>query len=131
MSIFHTVIPSILCQHTEEAAFLWLLRLNTTRAPHYTLKDLAKLDGRVEAHLDGLRVAGEAGWELCKVALSNGKSGEVFAASVMAFESGTDSSIQAVLDAVAAKHGLLPGIVSALGWLPFDQASPHIQRFNI
>jgi uncharacterized protein (TIGR02270 family) len=49
----------------------------------------------------------------------------------MAFESGTDSSIQAVLDAVAAKHGLLPGIVSALGWLPFDQASPHIQRFNI
>jgi hypothetical protein len=44
MSILHTVIPSILCQHTEEAAFLWLLRLNATRAPHYTLKDLAKLD---------------------------------------------------------------------------------------
>jgi len=51
------VISSIVSQHAEEAAFLWLLRSNATGAAHYSLKDLAKLDGRVEAHLDGLRVA--------------------------------------------------------------------------
>jgi hypothetical protein len=54
------IIAEIVSQHAEEAAFLWLLRSNAVGAPHYSLKDLAKLDGRVEAHLDGLRVAGSA-----------------------------------------------------------------------
>jgi hypothetical protein len=92
---------------------------------------LAKLDDRVEAHLDGLRIASEPGWKLYKAALGDAESGEVFAASVMAFESGVESRIQAVLDAVAAKPGLLPGVVSTLGWLPFDQASPHVRRFHL
>jgi len=111
------IITEIVSQHAEEAAFLWLLRSNAIRQPHYALKDLAKLDGRVEAHLDGLRVAGEPGWELCKAALGNEEAGEVFAASVMAVESGIESRIQAVLDVVTAKPELIDGIVSALGWL--------------
>jgi uncharacterized protein (TIGR02270 family) len=123
------IIAEIVSQHVEEAAFLWLLRSNAVGAPHYTLKDLAKLDERVEAHLDGLRVAGEPGWELCKAALGNEEAGEVFAASVMAFESGGDARIQAVLDVVMAKPELINGIVSALGWCSMEQASPPIQRF--
>ncbi len=122
------IITDIVSQHVEEAAFLWLLRSNAIRQPHYSLKDLAKLDDRVEAHLDGLRVAGEPGWELCKAALGNEEAGEVFAASVMAFESGVEARIQTVLDVVTAKPELITGIVSALGWLPFEQASPHLQR---
>jgi uncharacterized protein (TIGR02270 family) len=123
------ILTEIVSQHVEEAAFLWLLRCNAIRQPHYALKDLAKLDERVEAHLDGLRVAGEPGWELCKVALGNEESGEVFAASVMAFESGIEARIQAVLDVVTAKPELANGMVSALGWVTIEQASPHIQRF--
>lgn len=45
------IIAEIVSQHVEEAAFLWLLRSNAIRQPHYALKDLAKLDDRVEAHL--------------------------------------------------------------------------------
>ena len=56
-----TIIESIVTQHAEEAAFLWLLREGAVDAPHYSLKDLVEHDSRVEAHLDGLRVAGEAG----------------------------------------------------------------------
>jgi uncharacterized protein (TIGR02270 family) len=122
------MITEIVSQHVEEAAFLWLLRSNAVSAPHYSLKDLAKLDGRVEAHLDGQRVAGEPGWELCKAGLGNEENGEVFAASVMAFESSVELRIQAVLDAVTAKPELIDGMVSALGWVSFEQASPHIQR---
>jgi uncharacterized protein (TIGR02270 family) len=124
------VITEIVSQHAEEAAFLWLLRSNAIRQPHYALKDLAKLDDRVEAHLDGLRIAGEPGWEICQAALSNEEPGEVFAASVMAFESGIESRIQAVMDTVTTKPDLLNGMVSALGWLSFEQASPHIQRLH-
>jgi hypothetical protein len=53
-----TILAGIVSQHAEEAAFLWLLRSNAVRAPHYSLKDLAKLDGRVEGHLDGLNIGG-------------------------------------------------------------------------
>ncbi|MDC8450181.1 MAG: TIGR02270 family protein [Nitrospira sp.] len=123
-----SVIADVVSQHAEEATFLWLLRCNAIHQPHYTLKDLAKLDDRVEAHLDGLRVAGEPGWELCKAGLGNEETGEVFATSVMAFESGIEARVQVVLDAVTAKPELATGMVSALGWLTFEQASPHIQR---
>lgn len=122
------VISSIVSQHAEEAAFLWMLRVNATRQPHYALKDLTKLDDRVDAHLDGLRVAGEAGWELCKAALGNEENGEVFAASVMVFESGIESRIQAVLEAVQKTPELSKGLISAFGWMPFQQAAPHAQR---
>lgn len=123
-----TVITEIVSQHAEESAFLWLLRSYAIYQPHYALKDLAKLDGRVEAHLDGLRMAGKPGWELCKAALGNEEAGEVFAASVMAFESGIESRIQAVLEAIEKKPELCIGAVSALGWMPFQQAAPHAQR---
>ena len=124
-----TVITEIVSQHAEEAAFLWLLRCNAIRQPHFALKDLAKLDERVEAHLDGLRVAGDPGWELCKAALGNEEAGEVFAASAMAFESGIEARIQAVLDVVVVKPELVCGMVSALGWCSIEQASPQTQRF--
>jgi len=59
------IIESIVSQHAEEAAFLWLLRDLAVAAPHYSLQDLADLDERVEAHIDGLRVAGDPGWVFC------------------------------------------------------------------
>lgn len=55
------IIIDIVSQHAEEAAFLWLLRDRAVYAPHYSLADLSELDDRVEAHLDGLRIAGDAG----------------------------------------------------------------------
>ena len=121
------IIAEIVSQHAEEAAFLWLLRSNAISQPHYALKDLAKLDDRVEAHLDGLRVAGDAGWELCKAGLAHEENGEVFAAVVMAFESGIEPRIQAVLNVVEQTPALSRGLISALGWIPFQQISSQIQ----
>src|SRR5574340_645416 len=122
------VIQSIVSQHAEETAFLWLLRNNAVHAPHYALKDLAKLDDRIEAHLDGLRIAGAAGWEICKEALGQQEPGEVFAAAVLAFESGDENRIDEVLAVGGASVELSRGLVSALGWLPFIQAKLHIDR---
>src|SRR5262245_61028631 len=39
-------------RHADEAPFLWSLRDGAVSAPHYALRDLARLDERVEAHLD-------------------------------------------------------------------------------
>ena len=64
------VIVNIVEQHAEEASFLWLLRRAAVEAPHYSLADLAALDERVEAHIDGLRIAGEVGQQICEQNLS-------------------------------------------------------------
>ena len=129
------IIEDIITQHAEDAAFLWLLRDSAVHEPHYDLKDLAELDNRVEAHLDGLRIAstglstsaGDAGWEICKDALSYQEPGEVFAAAVLAFSSNDEERIQTVLDTGSNESELVRGIISALGWLTWEQAEKHAQ----
>lgn len=54
--------------------------------------------------------------------------GEVFAAAVLAFESNDPAKIQNVLQAGSADEVLTDGLISALGWLPFSQAEPHIKQ---
>jgi len=123
------VIPIIVHQHAEEAAFNWSLRDAAVREPHYSLNDLAKLDKRVEAHLDGLRIAGEAGWEICKQELKWEEAGEVFTAAYLAFESDDALRIHEVLEAGIAEPELCRGVISALGWLPFEQSAKYATQF--
>jgi uncharacterized protein (TIGR02270 family) len=52
----------------------------------------------------------------------------VFAAAFLAFESGETERIQTVIDAYLALPETSHGLVSALGWLPYQQAEPHIAK---
>jgi uncharacterized protein (TIGR02270 family) len=116
------VIQRIVDQHAEDAAFLWLLRDRAVAGPGYRLRELARLDERVEAGLDGLRVAGEAGWRTAIEALRQYREpGEAFAAAVLAFESGAEARIGAVLAVAEGEAGLGRAVVSALGWIPAPQ----------
>lgn len=121
------VIPVVIEQHAEEAAFHWLLRDAAVCDPHYSLDDLAKLDNRLDAHIDGLRIAGEAGWEICKEALRFEEPGEIFTAAFLAVESGDVARVKTVFEAGSALPELSRGLISALGWLPYPQAESHIQ----
>lgn len=112
-----SVIPHIIDQHAEEAAFLWLLRHNAVYAPHYNLKDLAKLDGRVEAHIDGLRIAGDYGWEACCHNLEFKERGEVFIAAVLALEGNLIDRINKVYQVAEEAPETLTGLISAFGWV--------------
>ena len=125
--ITQTIINEVVLQHAEEAAFHWILRDAAVAAPHYDVKDLAELDDKVDAHLDGLRIAGDAGWELCQEELNWQEPGEVFVAAVMAYESGVEERVEQVLDVATQEVELSHGLISALGWLPFEQAKPWIK----
>jgi|SRR5271157_1677559 len=122
------IIAELITQHAEDAAFLWLLRDSAVRQPHYSLSNLAVLDDRIEAHLDGLRVSAEPGWKIVETALLEiGEPGEVFPAGVLAFESGAPEKIQQVIDVGTATPEASRGLVSALGWLTYEQASKHVR----
>jgi len=122
-----TLVP-VLSQQGDQAFFLWGLRSRAVNAPHYDLTDLAKLDNRVEAHIDGLRIAGEEGWQLCLNELSWEEPGEIFAAAVLALESGNETKIQTVLKAATKSPDLARGFISALGWLDYQVAEPYIKQ---
>jgi uncharacterized protein (TIGR02270 family) len=122
------VLLPIVARHAEEVAFLWSARTIAVHAPHFTLTRLAALEERAEAHIDGLRVAGEPGWEIAKAQLvEDGGPGEVFTAAVLAFESGDAVKIKEVLAVGTKKPSAVRGLISALGWLPYEQASRHIR----
>ncbi len=87
----------------------------------YSLKDFSGLDERVEAHLDGLRIAGQFGWQLCEQALDKEEPGMFFAAAVLAFDSGDTERIQRVLEMGCLTPELQRELISALGWLPFSK----------
>jgi len=123
-----SVIPAVIEQHAEKAAFLWLLRDAAVHEPHYSLSDLAYLDNRVEAHIDGLRIAGDDGWNILKETLVWEDAGEVFAGAVLAFETGVEERMDTVLVAGSDDYELSRGLISALGWLPFNQANGYIEN---
>jgi uncharacterized protein (TIGR02270 family) len=128
LEISALVQSDIVSQHAEEAAFLWTLRRRAVGEPHYALKDLAALDERVEAHLEGLRVAGPIGWEFCKRNLAHEEPGEIFALSVLAFGAGNRDYMREALYAGCASPKLRPGLISALGWLDHMTVAEWLQR---
>lgn len=111
------IIKPIIEQHAENASFLWLQRDWAMRDPHYSLKDLAHLDDRLEAHIDGLRIAGDTGWEICKQALALNEPGEVFAAAVLAFESEDGQRVDEVVKVAIEAPENWRALISAVGWL--------------
>ncbi|WP_437336357.1 TIGR02270 family protein [Sorangium sp. So ce394] len=116
-----TLQASLCEEHADQAAFLWLLRDRAARSAAYGLEDLAELDDRIEAHLDGLRLAGDAGWEACRALLQQAEGGEVFGAAIVAVHRWDLRGLARVLDVGGGAPDVSRGIASALGWTPLER----------
>ena len=124
-----TFIRSIVAQHAGEAAWSWCLRDTVVRWPHYDLRSLAALDERIEAHLDGLRIAGDPGWEICKAHLADA-SGAVFTTAALAFDSAADDRIGPVLDVGTATRESARELVAAIAWTSYTRAAEQLKRLT-
>lgn len=111
----------ILDRHAEEASELWVLRAAAAFAPHYRAVELARLDERVQANLDGLRLAGASGTSAVN-ALALEDRGAAFARAAIALERRDAKSLAQVLDAAADIPHLPQEIAGAFAWVPLDKA---------
>jgi len=123
------VIARIVSQHAEEATFLWNQRDAAVHRAHFTLRTVTALDDRLEAHLDGLRVAAEDGWKICKEVLPPEDAGAIFSLATAALESGLDDRLNEVFAAAAADPSFERGLASAIAWLAPVSAARTIPRF--
>ena len=111
------VIMSIIEQHAEECAFLWLQRDMAIHEPHYYLKGLTDIDDRLGANIDGMRIASDSGWEICKESLALNEPGEVFSAAVLALEGEVGQRVDEVIKVAVTEPESWRALISATGWL--------------
>jgi len=112
------VLPHIVAQHCEEAAHLLLQRWRMVLSPDAHLRTLGRLDERIAAHVDGLRVAGDVGLTLAHgAAVEQSIPGAgTFAAAVLTLEAGDQQGFLA-LGGEEALPPVQAALRSALGWV--------------
>lgn len=115
------VVPVVLLQHFEDAALLHTTRTSLTRVPHVKLHHLRRFDDRLEAHLDGLAVAGDEVWPLADQALEGPTAGRVFVIAAGAIESRNATGLARLFALSEAMPELRSGLASAFGWLQAQQ----------
>ena len=122
------VTSIVLDQHAEEASFLAILRDYALRAPHYDIAHLDNLDNRLDAHLDGLRIAAPGAQETLLAQFGSHAVGEMFVSVVLAYEAANAQVLSRLSEHLRSALETERGYLMALGWLDWDRVSPWIER---
>lgn len=122
MSFSPVAVPPLVEQHASDAAFLWTQRSSAVASPDFDLEDLADLDERIDANLDGLRLAGETGWQLALEGLEDElDGGEAFVAAKLALDRGDMRGVAQVLDLVEGAPEIWSALPSAISFCEFER----------
>lgn len=82
------IILHLIDRHAGDAGFYWAQIADSAHSPLVDLDGLADLERLRDAHLDGLRVAGAAGWEAASAAWQRwGTAQEMYVCARLALES--------------------------------------------
>lgn len=115
----HGFMPELVVTHAEELAYLWQRRRASVRSSELTLADFAYLNERIEAHLQGMLVAGEALVPMFGDQLHSEDRDEVFAAACALLRSGGSAHARLVLEVFSAAVGpVIGGFADALAVAP-------------
>lgn len=120
-------IPALIQRHAGDAAFYWAQRSDSLQSPLVDLARLAHIDRLLQAHLDGLKVAGETGLAQAWRELErwNG-AGEVFVCAVLALDAQDSARLQPLWQRVEQDPARrLDGFVHALAWTAGDPMGPR------
>ncbi|MCI0379991.1 MAG: hypothetical protein L0215_20610 [Gemmataceae bacterium] len=109
------LLKDILVEHLEEFEFLWVQRQRVLRSPLYTMRAFAELEERIEAHVQGLLIAGDDLPALVEPGLEGDDPAAVFSSAYLLLRLQTEASGKRVIDAfLQAEGGKLQGLKQAL-----------------
>jgi uncharacterized protein (TIGR02270 family) len=125
-------IPPLIRRHAEDAAFYWLQHDASAYSPRLNLAGLERFTHLLAAHLEGIEVAGDAGWQPCLVAFQKWKqTGEAFVCAYTALHHNDPAQLDAVMQEVIARPDeLLRAVISALAWVPRARALETITTWS-
>jgi uncharacterized protein (TIGR02270 family) len=115
--VSRAVVPVVVEQHVDDAALLCDTRARLLSAPHIKLHHLRRVDDRLAAHLDGLRIAGEGGQPALEAALESPTPGAIFVAAARALEDGRPDRLDRYIALAATTPEWAESLCAALGWL--------------
>ncbi|MCK6434246.1 MAG: hypothetical protein L6Q68_14625 [Aquabacterium sp.] len=123
-------IPELLEVHAADLAFLWEQRRDALTSRRHTLREFAELNGRIEAHLQGLLIAPpDALLALLQPQLASDDRGEAFAAAYALLRLDQPTISTLVLDAFEHARGpALAGLCDGLSAAPFSLVAGQLQR---
>jgi hypothetical protein len=122
------VIPSVLAEHLEQLTMLWQQRQDAQRNSDYVREDAVRLDERLEAHVDGLLLAGDQAVPLLEEALGGDGPDAVFAAAFVLLRQEHPATADRVVDALLlAEKEKLVGIRQALCYGPIQSIEQRLR----
>jgi uncharacterized protein (TIGR02270 family) len=124
------IVEPVLREHVEMAAFQWAQRDTLLQEDPPDLDAVATVDARLEANLDGIRIAGKAAWPFIIDAFETyPEKGELFVTAFHAIETEDAKRIeQAVCFARVAEEGPR-GLCGAFEWLPPAATRDHVRNW--
>ena len=118
------MIAGILEEHLEEAEILWARRRGARYSPDFDLAQLEVLEGRLEAHLDGIALGLDGLRPSCAEAIEGGDEDRTFVAAALLLRSGAPASEARVLEHFPRRPpAARRGILEALCHLPLSEPS--------
>ncbi|MCL4807034.1 MAG: hypothetical protein KJ062_04460 [Thermoanaerobaculia bacterium] len=108
------LLSDVLEEHLEELAFLWELRREGLLSPERTRGDLARLEARIEAHVDGLLLARGDLLELAEPGLASDDPPVAFASAFALLRSGREGAVAVMESFRVSSGGCREGLGEAL-----------------
>ncbi len=116
--------------HLDDVANLWTVWYGGLNDPNFDRDALAELERRIQSHIAGMRLQEPAAWDRCLGQLETIDAAELFAAAQLAFRSYDVNKIRLVVNTAEHNPHAIPGLVSALAWLPEDIFSPWRSKLS-
>jgi len=124
------IVPDIVRQHVEQAAFLWAQRDMLAAQEPPDEKVIAGIDRRLEANLDGVRVAGPAAWPFIIAAYDDfPETGELFLYGWTAIEQTDGRRILEAVELGRTRDDEARGLVGALAWHDAKAIGPLVRNW--
>ena len=124
------IVPDVVREHVELAAFQWAQRDTLAAEDAPDTKAIVFVDGRLEANLDALRIAGAAAWPFIIDAFETyPEKGELFVTAFLALETGDAKRLKQAAAFARVADGGPRGLCGAFEWLPPKVTAPVVREW--